>query len=258
MRATLRSDEPNYAEYAARMKRLGDQFEFPSGAAPGLRKDDAVARLRGFISDGGYAPGDRLPPERELIGSLDLPRSAVRKALDALEREGAIWRHVGKGTFLASGEIEGTGSRLADLGRQLTPFRMVRARMAIEPAIAREAALNASGEAMSRMRIAMERAASAANWSEYELHDDRFHRSIAEGADNVLLLALFDQLNQVRRAVAWGAITRETVRPAADHSSFAEHKAIADAIALRSPDAAYEAMRNHIRSVSARLFDGEH
>lgn len=238
---------------------MRDQFDPAPAWPPSEPRDDgAVERLRALIRDGKYGPGDRLPPERELIGALDLSRSALRKALDALEREGAIWRHVGKGTFVASDEVEGTGGRLGDLGRQLTPFRMIRARIAIEPAIAREAAINASGEAMTRMRLAMERAGAAATWEEYEAQDDRFHRSIAEGTDNVLLLALFDQLNQVRRAVAWGAVTRETVRPPANHSSFAEHRAIADAIAQRNPEAAYEAMRSHIRSVSARLFDGEH
>lgn len=241
------------------MDRLRDQSDETTNWAPvETREEDVVERLRAFIRDGGYAPGDRLPPERELIVSLDLSRTALRRALDALEREGAIWRHVGKGTFVARGESAAPGGRLVDLGRQLTPFRMMRARIAIEPAIAREAAINASGEAMMRMRLAMERAAAAATWAEYERQDDAFHRSIAEASDNLLLVALFDQLNQVRRAVAWGAVTRETVRPPADHTSFAEHAAIARAIAERNPEAAYEAMRAHIRSVSARLFEGEH
>jgi DNA-binding FadR family transcriptional regulator len=241
------------------MDRLRDQSDETTSWAPAeTREEDVVERLRAFIRDGGYAPGDRLPPERELIVSLDLSRTALRRALDALEREGAIWRHVGKGTFVARGESAAPGGRLVDLGRQLTPFRMMRARIAIEPAIAREAAINASGEAMMRMRLAMERAAAAATWAEYERQDDAFHRSIAEASDNLLLVALFDQLNQVRRAVAWGAVTRETVRPPADHTSFAEHAAIARAIAERNPEAAYEAMRAHIRSVSARLFEGEH
>lgn len=239
--------------------QLRDQIDaVPARPQAEGRDDGGVERLRAFIRAGDYAPGDRLPPERELIGALGLSRSTLRRALDTLEREGAIWRHVGKGTFVSSGEVEGTGSRLLDLGRQLTPFRMVRARMVIEPAIAREAAINASGEAMTRMRLAMDRAAAAATWGEYEAQDDRFHRSIAEGTDNVLLLALFDQLNEVRRAVAWGAVTRDSARPPLDHQSFAEHREIADAIARRNPEAAFEAMRAHIRSVSARLFDGEH
>ncbi|WP_349371780.1 FadR/GntR family transcriptional regulator [Salinarimonas sp.] len=255
----IRLDPRKSADGEHDMDQLRDQSGSIATLAPaGGREDDPVDRLRAFIREGGYAPGDRLPPERELIVSLDVSRTALRKGLDALEREGAIWRHVGKGTFVAKGESVAPGGPLVDLGRQLTPFRMMRARIAVEPAISREAAINASGEAMMRMRLAMERAAAASTWAEYERQDDAFHRSIAEASDNLLLVALFDQLNQVRRAVAWGAVTRETVRPPADHSSFAEHEAIARAIADRNPEAAYEAMRAHIRSVSARLFEGEH
>src|SRR6056297_1321882 len=241
------------------MTQLRNQYDEPPVVrAPEARHEGVVSRLRDFISDGGYLPGDRLPAERDLIGELGLTRSALRKALETLERDGTIWRHVGKGTFVSSAEATGGGDFIVELGRQLTPFRMMRARICIEPAIAREAAINASGEAMTQMRIAMERAAAASTWAEYEAQDDRFHRSIAEGSDNVLLLALFDQLNQVRRTVAWGAVTRETVRPAEDHKSFAEHEAIAQAIGRRDPEAAYATMRLHIRSVSARLFEGEH
>ncbi len=240
------------------MNELVNQFaDLTRGSAREARDADVVDVVRSYIRDGGYAPGDRLPPERELMGQLDMPRGTLRKALDALEREGAIWRHVGKGTFVAHGEATATGGSLAELGRQLTPFRMMRARLCIEPAIAREAAVNASGEAMTRMRIAVERAASAATWQEYETQDDRFHRSISEASDNLLLLALFDQLNRVRRAVAWGTVTRATAKPPPDHSSFAEHEAITEAIEARDPEAAYQAMREHLRSVAARLFDGD-
>lgn len=217
---------------------------------------DPVARLRGFISEGGYAGGGRLPPERHLSDQLGLSRATLRKALDALERDGLIWRHVGKGTFVADGAPPKAvqPGPLVDLGRQLTPFRMMRARMAIEPAIAKEAAVNASGEALQKMQRAIERARSASTWKEYEIQDDLFHRSVAEASDNLLLLALFDQLNEVRRAVAWGSVTRETERPSPDHSSFPEHDAIAVAIAGRDPGAAYEAMRKHLGSVARRLF----
>ena len=167
-----------------------------------------------------------------------------------------IWRHVGKGTFVTDGASPKADQPrpMMDLGRQLTPFRMMRARTAIEPAIAREAAVNASGEALTKMRRAIDRAKDATTWREYEIQDDLFHRSVAEASDNLLLLTLFDQLNEVRRAVTWGNVTRETERPPRDHSSFPEHDAIAEAIASRDPAAAYEAMRKHLGSVAKRLF----
>ena len=212
------------------------------------KREDAIARVRALISAGNYAPGDRLPPERALIDRLGMTRTTLRSALDALEREGAIWRHVGKGTFVADHDGAGAMGSIADLGRQLTPVRIMRARLCIEPAIAREAAMNASGEAIIRLKLAKDRASVASNWADYEKQDDLFHRAIAEAADNILLLALFDQLNQVRRAVAWGTVVRTSERPPKEHASFAEHSRLAAAIEARDPAAAHDAMRRHIHT----------
>ncbi|UCH74396.1 MAG: FadR family transcriptional regulator, partial [Rhodospirillales bacterium] len=166
----------------------------------------------------------------------------------------AIWRHVGKGTFVANHDGEAGAGSLAELGKQVTPVRMMRARLCIEPAIAREAAINASAEAVIRIKLAKDRAEQATSWADYEAQDDLFHRAVAEASDNILLLALFDQLNQVRRAVAWSSVVRQSARPPREHSSFQEHARIAVAIETRDPAAAQQAMRQHIGSVSARLF----
>lgn len=215
-------------------------------------QDDALSRLRAFIGEGGYDPGDRLPPERELIVTLDLSRNALRKALDTLEREGAIWRHVGKGTFISS---QGSAlSSLAELSKQVSPVQLMRARLSLEPAIAREAAMNASAEAVARVVSARDRALNAESWDEYEAEDDIFHRAIAEATGNVLLLSLFDHLNEVRRAVAWNSVVRVSQRPPRNHSSFAEHDAITAAIEAHDHAAAHAAMRSHLGSVAARLF----
>lgn len=220
------------------------------------RKPDALARVHDYIRDGGYKPGDRLPPERQLIEQLELPRGALRQALEALERSGSIWRHVGKGTFVSDGApyLEQEADTLIKMGRQLTPLRMMQARLCIEPALAREAAIHATGEAMAAIDQTLKRARSAATWAEYETQDDNFHRAVAKASDNALLLSFFDQLNRARRAVTWAAVERRNVRPSADHSSFDEHEEIASAINARDPERASAAMRAHLKSVSARLF----
>lgn len=217
-------------------------------------KSDPVDILRSFIVDGEYAPGDRLPPERELIFNLGVSRSTLRKGLEALEREGAIWRHVGKGTFVAAHSNFGGTSILSDLSQKVTPVHMMRARLSLEPALSREAAINASDDAVIRVKLARDRAASASSWDDYEAQDDAFHRAVAEATGNVLLLSLFDQLNQVRRAVAWNSVERTAPRPPREHSSYSEHDRIIAAIEARDPNAAHAAMRDHIGSVSARLF----
>ena len=83
-----------------------------------------------------------------------------------------------------------------------------------------------------------DRAQAATSWSDYEACDDLFHKAVAEASDNALLVALFDHLNAVRRAVAGASVVRRTERPSEDHSSFAEHHRIAGAIEARDPAAA--------------------
>lgn len=215
---------------------------------------EAMEALLDFIESGKFAPGDRLPPERQLIVQLGLTRTTLRKVLDRLESEGRIWRHVGKGTFVSSTADATNSRRLGDLSGQVSPVHMMRARLSLEPAITREAAINASDAAVRRIMAARDRAAEAPSWEDYEAEDDAFHRLIAEATGNLLLLELFDRLNQVRRAVAWNAVIRHSPRPPLDHTSFVEHERIAAAVAARNPTEAHAAMRDHLGSVSARLF----
>ncbi len=117
------------------------------------------------------------------------------------------------------------------------------------------ALFHASGEALDAIAAAAAACRAAAGWESYEAADDAFHRTLAQAADNLPLLALFDQLNAIRRTVAWGHVERRQPRPASDHTSFAEHDAIVAAIRARDPRQAGAAMRAHLRSVSARLFE---
>lgn len=221
------------------------------------QRDEASRALRALVSDRGYHVGDRLPPERELIALLGIGRAALRRGLDQLEREGVIWRHVGKGTFIAGAAADaenGTHDPLVGIGKQLTPFKLMRARITVEPALAREAALHASREAVARIHSSLKRGRAAASWAEYEKQDDQFHRMIAASSDNPLLLALFDGLNRARREISLGSVTRTSSRPSADHPSFEQHERIARAIEDREPEEASRAMRRHLHSVASRLF----
>ena len=71
----------------------------------------------------------------------------------------------------------------------------------------------------------------------------------------MLLVALFEQMNRVQQSVARVRVVRETARPPRSHTSFTEHRTIAEAIEAHDPRGAHDAMRRHIGSVSARLFE---
>src|SRR5437773_4993021 len=62
--------------------------------------------LRSALDSGTWAPGDRLPPERQLATDHACSVITVRRALEELVRERRIHRVQGRGTFAAPPPIE--------------------------------------------------------------------------------------------------------------------------------------------------------
>ena len=224
------------------------------GPRRGVSEFAALVQLRAFIVDRAFKEGDRLPPERSLCAELGLRRFELRKALETLEKEGVLWRHVGKGTFLTAHSNQSGQNDLSTLAKRISPADVMRARAALEPALARDAALHCSALSIAGLRLITARSRTASSWRDYEALDNDLHRQIAEATGSVVLLALFDQLNTLRRMVAWGRLNRHGSRPPDNYSSFLEHERVVEALAARDPDAAQAAMRAHLHSVEDRLF----
>jgi len=213
-----------------------------------------VRRLRDFLTEGGYSHSDRLPPERQLVALLGVSRSELRKALQMLEADGLIWRHVGRGTFVGARPVHDL-SDLAYLRDLTRPVQLLEARIAIEPEMARLAALHASTSELERLRYWANRGRQATDWRMYEAADTNLHNAIAQAAHNKLLMHLFNEVNTVKRAVLW-KVARKSPCPPRDHFAFSEHDAIIDAIAHHDTSAAHSLMRDHLGSVQANLPKG--
>ncbi|MEX0852854.1 MAG: FadR/GntR family transcriptional regulator [Bauldia sp.] len=221
-------------------------------SAGGNDEHAALVQLQAYLAQHDLPANSRLPAERELCESLGVSRGDLRKALAILEKDGQIWRHVGKGTFVGSRAIEETVA-ISDIAGRTNPADLIQARLIVEPEIAREAALHATSEDIEAMRQSLARTRAALTWRQYENFDNLLHRQIAEASRNTVLLGLFDVLNAIRRAVVWGRLRMEPERPPGDHHSFAEHEQIVDAIAHRDLGGAAAAMRRHLQSVGRRL-----
>lgn len=214
-------------------------------------RDDALSVLRSFLSEQKLALNERLPAERDLCQKLGLTRTKLRAALEVLEAEGQIWRHVGRGTFIGPRPVLNV-SDIEFLTGETSPTEVMEARMAVEPQMARLASLHGTEGHFAEMRRCNRRCRAATNWRVYESWDNNFHQVIASATRNKLLISLFDTLNIVRRSTVWGQL-RSTKLPPSDHASFREHDAISAAIAGRNPDLAAECMREHLRTVRARV-----
>lgn len=208
-------------------------------------------RIKEYVAAGGFNHNDRLPPERELSLRFGVTRGELRKALAELEGDGLIWRHVGRGTFIGARPVLNLAD-VAYLGELASPAQVIAARLAIEPELARLAAIYGTRSDFDEINACSARCRAATDWRSYEAWDNNLHYAVAKATHNKLLVYLFDILNVVRRSTVWGQL-RSTRLPPRDHTSFAEHDAICAAIAARDAGGASQRMRDHLNSVRERV-----
>jgi DNA-binding FadR family transcriptional regulator len=189
--------------------------------------------------------GSKLPTERELASELGQTRHAVRRALDRMEEQGKIWRHVGRGTFVGRAP-EPDPHDVGVMLNHTSPRQIVEARQILEPQIAAMAAVHATPAQIEAIADAYRRCASARNMDTYEAADEAFHRAIVAATGNRMLMALHEVLNRARKDVVWGTLRKALLKPERREYYSNEHGRVLEAIRNRDPVAAGAAMRGHI------------
>jgi GntR family transcriptional regulator len=89
------------------------------------RYHQVYVALRGWIGDGTFAPGARIPTEPELCEAFAVSRITIRRAIDDLVAEGLVVRRQGSGTYVPveAGELpvaldlREMTTRVANIGR---------------------------------------------------------------------------------------------------------------------------------------------
>ena len=213
-----------------------------------------VDTLREWLSR--HAPGSRLPSERVLAGTFRVTRPALRKALAVLEMEGRLLRQVGRGTFVSS-PPDTPYAGLTALTARTGPHDAMTARLALEPELAKLAALHASPAQISQLQSLARDIRLVETWDDYEALDYALHDLIAESAGNVLLHELHKIMNAVRQVVVWRQLSPGVAGPLPDYHSFDEHDAIVAAIAARDRAAASAAMRAHLTATLTAMTSDE-
>ncbi|NUT71170.1 GntR family transcriptional regulator [Pseudarthrobacter sp. C4D7] len=173
---------------------------------------------------------------------LDVSPTPVREALARLEATGMVRR-----TALR-------GYRVAPLFSPEELADLMDARLVIEPANAFMACRHAGRELAGKLQQAIEdlkaapRGPSFAEFRAYWEADERFHRLIAESADNQFLLSAYNALGgQVQRFRFFGGLGVTD----ADFA-IAEHTEILKAFEAGDPELARQKMIDHIEGVKQR------
>lgn len=229
--------EPPASETLLRPVRQGNAFE------------DTVGRLLETIRLGVLAPGESLPPERELAARLGVSRDTVREAIRSLVDAGYLVVRRGRygGTFLADELPRHTGDRGGLSVEEIDD--VLRLREILETGAARAAALRELTDAQcDDLRAHLDDVRTAAP-DDYRRLDSRLHLAIAEVAGPPSLVALVAE-NRMRLNALLDRIP--LLRRNISHSD-EQHQVIVDAIVAGDARSAETAMRDHIAGSSALL-----
>jgi GntR family transcriptional regulator, transcriptional repressor for pyruvate dehydrogenase complex len=209
------------------------------------------------ISEGRLAPGHRLPPERELATRLGVSRNVVREAIRSLIEMNILQARQGAGVFVTALDIESLLEPLQFVvSLESTTLRsLIEARLAIEPGIARLAALNGSPADHEALVGLLEQSSrrAAPDPKRFMQIDVQLHARIVRMANNPFLTRIMQSLG------ALVASSREFTNsvPAMRKRAHEDHERIVAALCANDAEAAEVAMRDHLMHVAQTLNESD-
>ena len=213
---------------------------------------EIVVRLCQLIRQGSLKPGDRLTSERELAEQLRVSRSSLREALRTMELAGLIESRHGGGTYVRDALSWDAVSPLAlvlqasdDTVGDLWEIRLI-----VEPEIAARAAIRASDSDIAALNELLARQESAIGQVDTSLAIDRaFHRELARASHNPVAVRVVEMIGSL---LTEGRIHFVTSRER-QQNALRRHRDILTAVGGRNPEAARNAMLNHLQEVEAHI-----
>ena len=219
--------------------------------------EETLARLLQLIRLGIVAPGEALPPERELAARLEVSRDTVREAIRSLADAGYLESRRGRygGTFVcdplptgAAGpaEVGPAASGPALTADELDDILTLRAVLEVGAArAAASRALTAAERERLNARLVELRAAA----DDYRRLDSRLHLTIAELSGSPSLVSL---IAENRMAVNRLLDRIPLLAPNIAHSD-EQHEQIVWAVLVGDADRAAAAMAEHLAGSQSLL-----
>jgi GntR family transcriptional repressor for pyruvate dehydrogenase complex len=212
-----------------------------------------------MVVSSGLSPGERLPPERELVGLLGVSRTVVREALNLLEARGLISIEHGRGAVVSGDSPHAVRDTLGLLlrVRPKALWELLEIRKILEVEISGLAAERAGEGEVREMRGQLSRMEILIEAPEgYVDADVEFHALLARSTRNEVLLTMLDPVVELLRA------SREVSasRPGSARRALREHEEILRRVEAGDVEGARQRMRVHLMNtaedIEAALAEG--
>ncbi len=209
-----------------------------------------TGQLRQAILEGRYAPGEKLPAERQFASAFGASRATIRTALSRLETERLVTRRLGAGTFV-NADVQAANEDVAEL---TSPLELIDVRLGLEPNMVRLAVLNATARDIERLGSAVAHMPAAAGDSEsFTLSDIEFHQLIAEATRNPLMVWIYRKVNDVRTHSQWNAMKSKVLTPERIAEYNEQHRSLYEAIRAHDIEGAVAIVTNHLQYARRQL-----
>ena len=227
----------------------------PRRAPAAERVSDRVTdRLLARIASGEWAPGQRLPGERQLAEELGVSRVSVRAALQTLKTRGFVDAVQGGGTRVVS-NAQCMDPGLAQLLRvnQDNLSDLAEIRGILEVWAVRRAAENASEESIAELAEIMAATEADINRGKHKAENDiRFHLAIAKASGSAIYMHVMGLFRGILHEMLDYHRYEMFSSTEDDLTILAHHRAIFEGIRGRDPHGAERAMQTHLGWVVAR------
>ena len=201
------------------------------------------------IRDGRWATGQRLPSERDLAEDYKVSRPTIREAMIILEARGLVEARHGMGVSVTDApRPEVSAPQL-----QVSAFELVEARRLIEGDACALAAAAITDARIEELTVLLSDMAEEHDFGALaDLADRRFHVAIAKASGNGVLVAMVENLWDLRYQPGCRDLLERAGRVRAQ-PLVNDHQEILDALKARDPNAARNAMREHLGRVIENL-----
>jgi GntR family transcriptional regulator, hexuronate regulon transcriptional repressor len=205
-----------------------------------------IARqIAAAIAAGRYAPGDKLPSERELADDFGVSRPTIRDAMIALEFQGLVEARQGSGVYV-NAALENPQDTTES---EVSALELTEARRLFEGEACALAAAIIRDEQLALLdRLATDMAGNGAP-EEIERLEQEFHLAIARATGNAAITAGVDDLWTLRQQSPSCAKTLRRARVDGGGDFVGEHRKIVAALRERDPKAARQAVHGHLTQV---------